>query len=70
MVMHGQAIKKKDGTEYLENMTIIPVKNENGALKKFVVVRHDITREKELEKQLLYSQKMETIGKLAGRSCP
>lgn len=71
-VMHGNAWssnlrnKKKDGTEYLEHMTIIPVKDENGALKKFVAVRHDITRERQLEEQLLHSQKMEAIGQLAG----
>lgn len=70
-VIHGNAWssnlrnKKKDGTEYLEHMTIIPVKDENGAVKKFVAIRHDITKERQLEEQLLHAQKMEAVGQLA-----
>ena len=71
-VIHGNAWssnlrnKKKDGTEYLERMTIVPLKDENGAVKKFVATRHDITKERQLEEQLLHSQKMEAVGQLAG----
>ncbi len=71
-VIHGYAWssnlrnKRKDGTEYLEHITIIPIKDKFGNVKKFVAIRHDITRERQLEEQLLHSQKMEAIGQLAG----
>ncbi|MGK5095276.1 response regulator [Deltaproteobacteria bacterium TL4] len=58
--------RKKDGTLYEENMTISPIRDHLGKLINYVAVKYDVTHEKELEKQLRESQKMEAIGILAG----
>ncbi|MFQ5604845.1 MAG: PAS domain S-box protein [bacterium] len=58
--------KKKDGTLYHEEATISPVRDALGKIVHFVAVKKDITQEILLEKQLLHSQRMETIGTLAG----
>jgi len=38
--------KRKDGRLYLEEMTITPVRRENGALTHFVAIKQDITERK------------------------
>ena len=58
--------RKKDGTRYVEKTTISPVRNTAGAIVNYVAVKHDITRERQLEDQLRQAQKMETVGRLAG----
>ena len=66
-VWHGHLINKsKDGTLYEENATISPVRDRGGAIINYVAVKRDVTREMQLESQLRQSQKMETIGQLAG----
>jgi len=58
--------RKKTGELYEENITITPIRDENGVIVNFVAVKKDITRESLLEEQLRQSQKLETIGTLAG----
>ena len=58
--------RKKDGTEYHEDASISPVYDETGKLTNFVAVKHDVTKQVELQEQLLQAQKMEAIGTLAG----
>lgn len=58
--------KKKDGTQFIEEATITPVRDENDEIVNYVAVKQDITRELELEKQFYQMQKMEAIGLLAG----
>ena len=58
--------RKKDGTVYQEEATISPIKDDQGHITSYVAVKHDVTREVALELQLLQSQKMEAIGRLAG----
>ncbi len=63
----GKIINKhKNGHLYEEEVTISPVKDENGRILNFVAVKRDITKEKILEAQLQQAQKLETIGTLAG----
>jgi two-component system, cell cycle sensor histidine kinase and response regulator CckA len=58
--------KKKDGTEYHEDVSISPVYDKSDNLTNFVVVEHDVTKQLGLQEQLFQAQKMETIGILAG----
>jgi len=58
--------RKKDGTRYTENATISPVRDSRGAIASYVAVKHDVTRERQLEEQLRQAQKMESVGRLAG----
>ncbi len=58
--------RKKDGSLVQDETTIFPVKDEDGRISRFVAVKRDITREANLEAQLLHAQKMESVGILAG----
>ncbi|NVO00052.1 MAG: response regulator [Geobacteraceae bacterium] len=65
--------KKKDGSFYIEDAIITPVKGGNGEIESFVAVKRDISEhlklheEREvLEAKLIQAQKMEAIGRLAG----
>ena len=58
--------KRKDGTLYEEDATISPVRDGKGVIVNYAAVKHDVTRERQLDAQLRQSQKMEAIGTLAG----
>lgn len=58
--------KKKDDTHFVERATISPISNSNGDITNFVVVKLDVTKEEQLQKQLQQAMKMEAIGTLAG----
>ncbi|MBI4350476.1 MAG: PAS domain S-box protein [Elusimicrobia bacterium] len=59
--------RRKDGTLYTEEVRIYPILGQNGKPKYFLALRHDLTRETQLEAQLNQSQKMESLGLLAGQ---
>jgi PAS domain S-box-containing protein len=66
-VWRGRLINKhKDGSKYIEDVTITPVRNEDRTIVSYVSAQRDVTRELSLEEQLSQSQKMEAIGRLAG----
>jgi len=66
-IWHGRMVnKKKDGTFYTEESTISPVRDAAGVVTSYVAVKRDITHDLDLEAQLLQSQKMDSIGRLAG----
>ena len=65
--------RRKDGDIYTEESTISPIYDSAGEITNFMAVKRDITdklriiREKELlEVQLTQSQKLESVGRLAG----
>lgn len=58
--------KRKDGSFYIEDCIITPVFSESGDIINFVGVKHDITRTLELEEQTRQSQRIESLGRLAG----
>jgi PAS domain S-box-containing protein len=58
--------RRKDGTLFHEDAAITPIRDDGGRIVNFVAVKRDITREVNLEEQLLRSQKLEAIGTLAG----
>jgi two-component system cell cycle sensor histidine kinase/response regulator CckA len=63
----GEAIHyRKDGTKFYVELHIAPLRNADGKITHFVIIQHDITGRKRLEAHLFQSQKMETVGKLAG----
>ena len=59
--------RRKDGSTYNEEQRICPIKNAAGEVKHFLALRRDVTHEIQLEEQLSQSQKMESLGLLAGQ---
>ncbi len=58
--------KRKDGTLYEEDEVITPLRDQGGAIRYFVGVKRDVTREHALERQVADAQRMEAVGQLAG----
>ena len=58
--------KRKDGTFYTEDATISPVLDAAGKIVNYVAVKRDITEHLRLSDQFQQSQKMESVGRLAG----
>ena len=58
--------RRKDGTLYEAEGTISPMHDAEGRLNGFVAARHDVTGRLQMESQLRQSQKLESIGRLAG----
>jgi PAS domain S-box-containing protein len=58
--------KRKDGKLYTEDATISPVSDAGGRIVSYVAVKRDISVQRLMEEQLRQSQKMETVGQLAG----
>jgi PAS domain S-box-containing protein len=57
--------RRKDGRIFLEDASISPVRDREGRLIGYVAVKRDVTRQVQLENQLVQAQKMEAIGRLA-----
>jgi PAS domain S-box-containing protein len=45
--------RRKDGTEYLEQVTITPIHDESGTPTHYVAVKQDITEKRRMEQELL-----------------
>ncbi len=65
--------RRKDGTTYWERATISPVFDEEGSISSFVGIKEDLTEplrledeRRTLEQQLARTQKLESLGSLAG----
>jgi len=58
--------RRKDGSFYTEEATITPVLDESGVIINYVAVKHDITDQLKFQEQARQSQKMESVGLLAG----
>jgi PAS domain S-box-containing protein len=59
-------IRHKNGHWVPLESTASVVRNSSGEVEKLVIVNRDVTKRKDLEKQLLLSQKLEAIGRLSG----
>jgi PAS domain S-box-containing protein len=58
--------RRKDGTLFQCSITISPIVDPQGRLTHFVGIMRDMTTQKQLERQLLQAQKMQSVGTLAG----
>ncbi len=58
--------KRKNGSLFVEEAVVSPVRNAAGQTVNYVAVKRDVTGERKLEEQLRQAQKMEAIGQLAG----
>jgi PAS domain S-box-containing protein len=56
----------KDGRRIEVALTVSPIRDQAGQVAGAAVIARDITERKRLEAQLLHSQKMEAVGRLAG----
>jgi two-component system cell cycle sensor histidine kinase/response regulator CckA len=57
---------RKDGASFWNELSISPVRDEQGRLIHFVGVQTDVTQRRLLEERYRQSQKMDGIGQLAG----
>ncbi|GLH74045.1 hypothetical protein GETHLI_25470 [Geothrix limicola] len=65
--------RRKDGSLYWEQAKISPLRNDGGEITHFVAVKEDITEtlkreaeRRQMEAQMAQSQKLESLGSLAG----
>lgn len=58
--------KKKNGDIFAEHATISPIRNKDGIVTHYLAIKEDITERRQLQAQLFQSQKMESVGRLAG----
>lgn len=58
--------RRKDGTLYPELMSMTPVRDANGDITNFIAIKEDLTERRRLEATLAQSQRLETVGSLAG----
>lgn len=57
--------RKKDGTQFFTQLLVSPILNSEGKVIAYFGVHRDLNEKKMLEKQLIHTQKMESIGTLA-----
>ncbi|HEX3989479.1 MAG TPA: PAS domain S-box protein [Verrucomicrobiae bacterium] len=63
----GEAINyRKDGKEFNLEWHVAPLRDEDQKTTHFVAIQRDITERKGIEAKVFQSQKLETVGKLAG----
>jgi PAS domain S-box-containing protein len=58
--------RRKDGSLFEASITISPIVDPQGRLTHFIGIQRDVTEHKQLERQLLQAQKMQSVGTLAG----
>lgn len=59
-------MRHKNGEWHILESTASAVRNAEGKVEKLVIVNRDITERKQLEQQLVLSQKLDAIGRLSG----
>lgn len=57
---------RKDGSQYNELMSITPLFDSGGQISHYIVIKQDISEQKRLEALLLRTQRLESVGRLAG----
>ncbi len=57
--------RRKDGTSFLAHVTVAPLLNKQDTTTGFAFLQRDVTRERELERQMEQRQRLESLGTLA-----
>jgi PAS domain S-box-containing protein len=57
---------RRDGSRLTVSLTVTAMRSARGVLTGFIAIARDITAEKKMEQQFIQSQKMESVGLLAG----
>ena len=58
--------RRSDGSRFVVEGSISPIRDTEGQVTHYVAVQHDITSEIELRRQLDHAQRLESVGHLAG----
>lgn len=58
--------RRKNGELYWEDTLVAPITNAAGVITNFIAMKEDVSERVRLEEQLHYSQKMDSIGRMAG----
>jgi PAS domain S-box-containing protein len=58
--------KKKDGSFLDVSLTVSPIMDHRGQMTHFVGIYRDVGERKQMERQLVQAQKMQSVGNLAG----
>ena len=58
--------RRKNGELYWEDTLVAPITNSAGMITNFLAMKEDVSERVRLEEQLHYSQKMDSIGRMAG----
>ena len=58
--------RRKDGTQYVQELLVAPIRDRHGHPTHFVGIGHDVTERRDLERQMRAAQRMEAVGRLAG----
>ncbi len=58
--------RRKDGSLYWERASISTIRDHQGNITNYLAIKEDLTAQITLENQLLRSQRIESIGRLAG----
>ncbi|RMD85001.1 MAG: PAS domain S-box protein, partial [Lentisphaerae bacterium] len=60
-------LKSCDGKEYVVQPSASPVRSRSGKVIGMVLILYDITEKIQLQEELLHSQKLESLGRIAGQ---
>ena len=58
--------RKKDGSSYWAETTILPLVSPEGEIQNFIGVSEDVTETRQARDQVVRAQKLEAVGQLAG----
>ena len=65
-VWSGEVVnRRKNGSLYVEEMTITPVRSDRGEITHFIAIKVDVTERKRAEQALIRSEKLAATGRLA-----
>lgn len=66
-VWRGEIVnRRKDGSEYTEEMVITPVRDGAGAITNFIAIKEDVTERRAMAARLEQQGRLALVGRLAG----